>query len=82
VERTDFENAEKQLGGRITISTGVSVFPDHGSSIESVVDAADSALYASKRDGRNRTTLYEPGMELHPGREQASVAKIRSGSAG
>ncbi|MFN7134101.1 MAG: diguanylate cyclase, partial [Myxococcales bacterium] len=69
VERTPFDHGDSQPGGRITISIGVAVFPEHGHTLEQLLDAADSALYASKRGGRNRVTLYSPGMELHPGRE-------------
>ncbi len=80
VERTPFEHGEKQPGGRITISVGVAVFPEHGHTLEQLVDAADSALYASKRGGRNKVTLYSPGMELHPGRERGpNAAKKRTG---
>ncbi|MDX9873952.1 MAG: diguanylate cyclase [Spongiibacteraceae bacterium] len=41
----------------LTISIGVSVFPDHGSDMSCLLRAADQALYRSKRGGRNRTSL-------------------------
>ena len=49
---------------------GVSNFPVDAGEQDLLVDCADSALYASKRGGRNQATPYEPGMELHPGRER------------
>ncbi|MEW8659083.1 MAG: sensor domain-containing diguanylate cyclase [Candidatus Thiodiazotropha endolucinida] len=36
-----------------TVSIGVSMFPDHGHDLDSLVDAADSALYRAKKKGRN-----------------------------
>ncbi len=39
---------------RITISFGVSAYPDSGLTKEEIISAADAALYQAKRDGRNR----------------------------
>lgn len=41
----------------LTISLGVATFPIHGQSAESLLLAADQALYAAKRLGRNRTVI-------------------------
>jgi len=38
----------------ITISIGISGFPQNGTSIEELVGTADSMLYKAKRDGKNR----------------------------
>jgi len=40
-----------------TVSIGVAVFPQHGREREALVKAADQALYAAKRDGRNRVAV-------------------------
>ena len=40
-----------------TLSIGVGVFPDDGVDIESLVEAADKALYKAKELGRNRVAL-------------------------
>ncbi|MBT3066405.1 diguanylate cyclase [Rhodoferax sp. U11-2br] len=40
-----------------TLSIGVATFADHGSSFESLVQAADQALYRAKRAGRNRVEI-------------------------
>ncbi len=37
----------------MTLSFGVAAFPDHGVTREALLDAADKALYRSKRAGRN-----------------------------
>jgi diguanylate cyclase (GGDEF)-like protein len=41
----------------VTISAGVGIFPDHGSSRDELVNAADSALYLAKKEGRNRVRI-------------------------
>jgi len=41
-------------GGTITLSVGIAEFPTHGDSPESMIAAADGALYRAKREGRDR----------------------------
>ncbi len=43
---------------RVTISAGIACFPDHGVEFHALVAKADTALYQSKRDGRNRVTRF------------------------
>lgn len=43
-----------QPAGKITISIGVSSYPEDGDSIEKIVKSADDALYGAKNAGRNR----------------------------
>jgi diguanylate cyclase (GGDEF)-like protein len=49
-----FPLAESQPGGHLTISLGVSAFPEDLSEPEDLVQRADQALYQAKRTGRNR----------------------------
>jgi len=42
---------------KITISCGVSVFPDQGLTWTDLIDAADRALYQAKQAGRNRVEV-------------------------
>ena len=42
----------------ITASIGVACYPLHGSSIESIKEKADKAMYESKAAGKNRVTVY------------------------
>lgn len=46
---------------KVTISLGVATFPDHADCAEKLIKAADTALYVSKRNGRNITTVFEVG---------------------
>jgi diguanylate cyclase (GGDEF)-like protein len=78
VEQAAFDHGEGQPKGKVTISVGVATFPEDAETQERLVDAVDSALYASKRGGRNKVTLYERGMELHPGRERGPLAEINT----
>jgi len=68
-------------GNHVTVSVGVAHFPTDATTQEELVDCADAALYCSKRSGRNRTTPFEPGMEMHPGRERGPSAPTTEGSA-
>ncbi len=46
----------------VTISLGVSTYPDHAEEKEELIHAADEALYASKHRGKNCVSLFEkPG---------------------
>lgn len=45
---------EGQTLKTVTLSLGIAVFPDHGSSMDVLLVAADTALYRAKRGGRNR----------------------------
>lgn len=57
VERAPLTGETLEPVGPVTISVGVALFPDHGSSIEALIDVADRAMYASKEMGRNRVTM-------------------------
>ena len=46
-----------QAFGNITISLGVAIFPQHGSSGEAILQVADAALYKAKAEGRDRVVV-------------------------
>jgi diguanylate cyclase (GGDEF)-like protein len=43
-----------QVLGKINLSIGVSTFPEHASTTEQLLHAADKALYRAKSEGRDR----------------------------
>jgi diguanylate cyclase (GGDEF)-like protein/PAS domain S-box-containing protein len=45
--------------GNVTISVGVAVYPDHGDAAETLLKAADAALYRAKAGGRDRVMVAE-----------------------
>ncbi|MEK6282439.1 MAG: sensor domain-containing diguanylate cyclase [Acidobacteriota bacterium] len=55
--RRRIEQTEVPEFGRVTASFGVATFPTHASSRDTLVVAADRALYSSKNAGRNRVSL-------------------------
>jgi diguanylate cyclase (GGDEF)-like protein len=52
VEWCRFPKEESQPGGKITISVGVSNYPEDGENVEIILKAADAALYQAKEEGR------------------------------
>lgn len=59
---TPFEIAGRAL--RITPSIGIAVYPDHGADIETLLKHADTAMYETKRLGRNAYTVYADRLGL------------------
>jgi len=47
---------------QLSISLGISTYPEQARNSEELKKQADDALYASKDKGRNRTTLYEEDL--------------------
>ncbi len=45
-------------GRALTVSLGLAAFPEDGKTEEELLRAADEALYQSKREGRNRVTMF------------------------
>jgi diguanylate cyclase (GGDEF)-like protein len=57
--RTRVEQMDIPGFGQVTSSFGVATFPIHASSRDTLVVAADRALYSSKNAGRNRVSTFE-----------------------
>jgi diguanylate cyclase (GGDEF)-like protein len=49
----------------VTLSIGISVFPADGSDAQSLLKAADVAMYRAKEMGRNNYQYYLPSMNVH-----------------
>ncbi len=47
----------------VTASAGVALYPEHGGDAETLIAAADEAMYCSKSSGRNRWSMARPRRE-------------------
>ena len=47
----------------ITPTIGVTLFPEHGKTVETILQEADSAMYQGKADGRNVTKFFHPSIQ-------------------
>lgn len=66
VERTAFPNRESQPGGAVTVSIGISAFGPKVDTHETIIGAADQALYLAKSRGKNRIEAYAPPAASPP----------------
>lgn len=62
VFRKAFKGAHKEI--KISGSIGIALFPDDGETYDELCRKADCALYASKREGKNRFTFYNDTILL------------------
>jgi len=58
VETTTFEGMNILPKGHLTVSIGVSAFPEHGENKEKLLNKADEALYKAKDTNSNKVELY------------------------
>jgi len=69
----------QQALGAITLSLGVAVFPDHGETVESLLGAADGALYRAKAEGRDRVMVAKTAKQSGPSiRELAKTQRAKA----
>jgi diguanylate cyclase (GGDEF)-like protein/PAS domain S-box-containing protein len=48
----------------VTISIGVSIFPNDGQDADTLIRSADAAMYYAKENGRNTYQFFMPGMKI------------------
>jgi diguanylate cyclase (GGDEF)-like protein len=57
IEQMDFEYNGQKIP--VTVSLGIAELENHCQSLDDLINCADDALYKSKNNGRNRTTIYK-----------------------
>lgn len=58
IEKAYFEGEENQPNGKITVSMGVSIYPDKAKNDVELIKSADDALYRAKFFNKNRVECY------------------------
>ena len=58
------EHASEDVVAMVTSSIGLACYPEHGVEVEDLLHAADSAMYAGKRAGRNRVVVSSIDTKL------------------
>lgn len=56
----------------VTMSFGLAQYPEHGTTLNSIIKAADNALYYSKQNGRNKITDFNLLLSSGPIKEDLS----------
>ncbi len=52
----------QDISSYITVSIGVSTYPEHGTEVDALLKNADIAVYKAKESGRNRIVFYNSPM--------------------
>ncbi len=58
----------------VGLSIGISIYPDDGDNVETVMRNADTAMFHAKADGRNRYQFFRADMNTNATRRQAVAA--------
>ncbi|BAJ03649.1 GGDEF domain protein [Shewanella violacea DSS12] len=51
---------------KIGASIGIAMYPQHGDNLQSVLKAADNAMYVSKQKGRNQYSIFDSNIMSEP----------------
>ncbi|AVP57548.1 bifunctional diguanylate cyclase/phosphodiesterase [Pulveribacter suum] len=58
-------------------SMGIALFPDHGEDFDTLIQAADTAMYRAKAEGRNGYRFFSPRMQAQSARALALTNALR-----
>ena len=61
----------------ITVSIGISTYPDNGEDAETLIKNADTAMYHAKQGGRDNYQFFRPDMSLHAVERQSLEGQLR-----
>jgi len=61
----------------VTVSIGLSVFPDDGQDAETLIKNADTAMYQAKENGRQSYQFFKPAMNVRAVERQSIEESLR-----
>jgi diguanylate cyclase (GGDEF)-like protein/PAS domain S-box-containing protein len=61
----------------VTVSVGISTYPDHGENGETLIKNADTAMYHAKQCGRDNYQFFKPDMSLRAVERQSLEGQLR-----
>jgi diguanylate cyclase (GGDEF)-like protein/PAS domain S-box-containing protein len=62
---------------QVTVSVGISIYPDDGTDAETLVRSADIAMLNAKDNGRNNYQFFRPAMNEHALERQSIEGSLR-----
>jgi diguanylate cyclase (GGDEF)-like protein/PAS domain S-box-containing protein len=62
---------------RVTVSIGISTYPDNGEDAETLVKNADTAMYDAKQHGHDNCQFFRPDMGLNAVERQSLEGQLR-----
>jgi diguanylate cyclase (GGDEF)-like protein/PAS domain S-box-containing protein len=60
-----------------SLSMGAAFFPEDGATVDALIQAADTALYAAKREGRDRIALFDSALAQRIAQRLALAERLR-----
>ncbi|HSV56885.1 MAG TPA: EAL domain-containing protein [Magnetospirillaceae bacterium] len=73
-----FLGDSKESPVSVGVSIGISIVPDHGSTVQEVTKCADIAMYRSKDGGKGFCTVYDPAMDARVAERWRMAQEIRT----
>jgi diguanylate cyclase (GGDEF)-like protein/PAS domain S-box-containing protein len=61
----------------VTVSIGISTYPEHGENGETIIKNADTAMYHAKQCGRDNYQFFQPDMSLRAVERQSLEGQLR-----
>ncbi|MBC7455131.1 MAG: EAL domain-containing protein [Massilia sp.] len=61
----------------VTVSIGISIYPDDGADTEALMKGADTAMYHAKENGRNNYAFFKQEMNARAVQRQGIEARLR-----
>jgi diguanylate cyclase (GGDEF)-like protein len=58
INNTDSKEIIDTFGVNLTVSAGISIFPDHGDNVRDLIRSADIALYRAKQNGKGNIQIF------------------------